>query len=339
MTELLVHALIAVVIFYVVNWIGGHALGFGYTHLTPFADVEDAPLFNVVYRIVAPNVLLLLAAAAMYQIGAERYVADSYRIIPFYFAFRWVYIFALGRRRLTRWGRQLVVATISVAIAWQLYDRFIQARASLLPRPSELSTELWLVVLLFVYHTLNKVEWPGPATGTYRVRYITTQYWRFVERFGVIIKLHAGSTIVQALSYSVLIYEGYNRPPLYQRLERWVLFPLGQSHSFGPMQVRADKPISDADSVERGVKMLASHVREEYLASVEGNKLDLQKGVLDVDAFFSAVHSYEQHVFLERVCARYNIRSDYPWQVIAIFDTLVERFFKTLEPVPVTRDA
>lgn len=59
--DIAIHVLLAVLLFFLVNWVGHYSVGFGYYQLATLADAEDeAPAFNVVMRIAAPLVFIMI---------------------------------------------------------------------------------------------------------------------------------------------------------------------------------------------------------------------------------------------------------------------------------------
>lgn len=330
--------IIAVAMFYVVNWIGGHSLHFGYQSLSPFTDVDEAPLFNTVYRIVAPNVLLILIAAGLYAVGQDAILTSSYRIVVFYFVFRWAYVIALGRKLLTRWGRQVAVGVLGTWLAWGLHRHFISVRETFLPRAEELSTELWLIVILFVYHTINHSFTRRSSTNDkHRKRYISAQLAKFRGLYGASIRTLASNHFVEALAYAVLVYESYNRPHIYQWIERRVLSRFRKRQSYGPMQVIADHPLTDRESVERGVTRLREATASALAVLAPfGEYADLltalkKGGLEELDRRIGEVPQWLMEHLANQVAMWYNVRSDYPSEIAAVFSAMVPSEFPEFE--------
>ena len=83
--------LLAVLLFFVVNWIGGHSIASGYHQLSVFKQVDEAPAFNLVFRVVAPLVYLVITASLLYTVGLDDLVVGFYRVAVYYVAFRWFF--------------------------------------------------------------------------------------------------------------------------------------------------------------------------------------------------------------------------------------------------------
>jgi hypothetical protein len=70
----LVHALLAIAMFFVLNWIGKLAESAGYLTLDIFLKRDEAPAFNFVFRVFGPVVFVLLAACLLYLAKLDSYV-------------------------------------------------------------------------------------------------------------------------------------------------------------------------------------------------------------------------------------------------------------------------
>src|SRR5438105_2644614 len=108
----LVHSLLAILLFFVVNWIGGHTISAGYHQLTLFGQVDEAPAFNTLFRVLAPIVFLLVTASIWYGLGLDLFVDNYWRVVVYYVLFRWLFNLALGRISLLGWVRQVVIAAL-----------------------------------------------------------------------------------------------------------------------------------------------------------------------------------------------------------------------------------
>jgi len=161
-----------------------------------------------------------------------------------------------------------------------------------------------------------------------------------------LIEREALNTPVEALGYSVLIYESFNRPTLYQFVESYLLFPLKLAHSFGPMQVRADRRLSAADSVVQGIRKLErdfqvslAEIIEERRESlevrrrrdpVEGIELPAASPEAEAIPIEELLSLWDRQSVLHSTLRKYNVRSDYASEVEAIFSTIFEKHYPDL---------
>jgi hypothetical protein len=317
--------LLAILAFLSINWLGRHALSTGYYQISFIAAADDAPAFNSVFRILAPLVFSVVTAGILYAIGLDGLVKDFYRVTVFYFLIRWGFNLAMGRGLLLLWGRQIFIAATSVTLSYLLYDRVLRYRHNVLPDPSNLANELWVVILLFLYATFNKVTWPfGTTAGERRRHYIRVYYRRYDEKYGNIIRRVAPNQFAEVVGFAILIYESFNRPPIYQAIER-LLQKIGLSKSLGPMQVQTSESISNTRSIELGMRKVVADI------PIAEQKLRRTYRYMNLDPD-QAIPSRLYDALALDVAREYNIRSDYPFEVRGIFEQLVEDFYPDLKP-------
>lgn len=342
-----IHLLLAALLFFLVNWLGRHSISSGYHQITLFENVEDAPGFNMVFRVITPVFFLVITAAAWYGIGLDEVVRNYWLVTAYYFLGRWFFNIAIGRTLLIKWTRQFAIAALSVSISYVAYRVVLHDRRLLLPDPKQLRDQLWILVILFLYSAWNRVAIPSFSTyEERRQRYLKAQYFTFRKKFGCIIERESGSRPVEALSYAVLVYESFNRPPLYQFLESHILFPLGLSRSVGPMQVRSDERIRAEEGVVLGVRKLRRDfatswndlAQEQHGSVAIGRRRDPIEGIeleqttpegarLDPDQLMS---SYDRQKVVLATAGKYNVRSDYPREIQILFNMLIGRYFADL---------
>lgn len=321
------HVGLAVLLFFIMNWIGGYAAtSSSYYQISYFDRHEEAPAFNIVFRVLAPSVYLIIVAATLYAVGLNYFVTGLYLVVLYQALLRWLFNLAWGRRLLVRWGRQVVIATASLLLAFVCYRQILTDPARVLPDFSTIANELWIAVALFLYATLNKVQVPDGANERKKRRYIEARYRKFRQRYGTVIKEHIRNHSLEPLVYSVLIYESFNRPAFVQFIERWVLFPIGLSRSLGPMQVRVSERVSDEQSVVLGVQGLANLYRRSLKRAKEEYGVHLSGDWQPSDA-------YVLRRAMEMALGAYNVRSDYPAEVLAIHHILAESHYKEREGV------
>ena len=70
----------------------------------------------------------------------------------------------IGRGRLLNWSVQFGVAAITCGVAYFVDRHFIATRRNLLPDPSTLGNELWLLVIIFLYQAANQLQFSQTAT-------------------------------------------------------------------------------------------------------------------------------------------------------------------------------
>lgn len=312
----LFQALLAVLLFFIVNWIGRHSISSGYLQLSLFSRTDEAPAFNFVFRVLAPNVFVVLVAAISYSAGVGELVDRSYLIVVYYVGFRLAFNVVIGRAALLNWASQALVAAATVALAMFLDSRLVSNPAALLPDFSTIANELWLLILVFLYQLSNRITLPTEGTERRKARYLDAQFASYTRLYGdEVSKAASGNVVVELLAYSVLVYEGFHRPRIYQFIERHIVLRLKSPTSIGPMQVQSSAPISDSESVSLGTKKLLA----DWMSCAQNS------------------NGYYNPIGLRcfDTLAKYNVRSDYSSEVMRIYAVLAEKepFRSRLAPV------
>jgi hypothetical protein len=335
---ILVHTLLAGVEFLLINWIGRHSISAGYYPISLIHEEERSPVFNLVFRILAPTVFLIVTAALWYSVHLDRVVQQYWRVTLFYFVLRWTFNVVTGRRRLVRWVNQVVVAGLATGLSYLTYQQLLADRSILLPSARGLTDQVWIVVILFLYSTYNQlsVDQTRRAARDRREDYIKSQYATFKRSYGFVVQAAAGSTIVEAIAYSVMVYESFNRPPLYQWIEKWLLHPLGLAKSLGPMQVQVKRRLPDIELVRVGVRKIREDWDQVWTHNFGGSAQASTRSA-DSPGEDSAVADLTQlsgsyrESLVRATVASYNVRSDYPDQVLGIYATLMGSYYRELE--------
>jgi hypothetical protein len=334
----LIHVLLAVLEFFFINWLGKHSISSGYYQISLIQTAEEAPLYNLVFRIVAPTVYLVLTAALWYALGWDPILKDYWRVTVFYFAIRWAFNLALNRGRLLRWIDQIAVAVLAIALSVWVSREMLSNRDVVLPSARGLTDELWIAVIGFLFLTARRVAWPAASKSSEEKRqdYLRHRFAALRRRFGPIVSKAAMDTPAEILSYSIMIYETFNRPAIYQWIEKAFLFPMGFAHTLGPMQIESQLALEDPELVRLGVERV-NDILSVALAEMKQQsppvRLEVDLQIKADEAHlelltFGKIPRYTQSEIVRKAAARYNIRSDYPNQVAAIFDFLRESFYK-----------
>ena len=201
-----------------------------------------------------------------------------------------------------------------------LYDRILQDPDTLMPGLDTVVAEIWIAVALFLYAVLNGVEVGAKGADRRSVSYIDQAYARYRDLYGATVAEALApdggrpDPFAESVVYAVMIYEGFNRPPRVQALERWMQRALpGRPRTVGPMQVRSAVPMTDAASVRAGTERIRDVIVRERGGS------DRILPLYDVaDAVYRA----------------YNPDDRYAEDVSNVHRTLVQRHYPTLAEAP-----
>jgi len=308
----IVHLLLAVVLFFVVNWLGRHSLSSGYHSISLLEKVDEAPAFNFVFRVSTPLVYLAISAALLYAVGLDRYVRNFCAVVILYFAVRWLYNIVAGRGRLLNWPLQVATAAFTIGCAYVLDRKVLSIRGTLLPDAHSVNSSLWVLVIIYVYTVVNRVPFTHIGAAKRRHDYILRRYYTLHAAFAREVSSVAQSATEEALVYAVLIYETFNRPYLYRVIERWLLFPVGLSKTIGPMQVATKTPQSEAVSVREGATMLLQAFRRGLMAA----EINVPKWLKDDEVRRG---EYVQLAAIRSATQEYNIRGDYADEIESVY--------------------
>lgn len=332
--------------FFLINWLGSLSISSGYHQISFVQTVEDAPLFNIAFGVLAPTVFLVLTAAVWYAIGADGIVARYWLVTVFYVGVRWSYNIVMGRAALLRWPNQGISAGLAIMVSYLVSSRLLSDRAAVLPSARALTDELWIVVIGFLYITASRVSWPalGPTVDQQRASYLHRRFRKLQRTFGPVVSSTAANPVAEVTSYAVMIYESFNRPAVYQWIENVLLFPTGLASTLGPMQVSTPVRLPPADLVREGVRRVnvaLDAALEELKVERPGefatvSTRDPEAGVELTPLGSADVHRIDvsdlpewlQDQLVSKAAAKYNIRSDYPEEVAGIYGFLRQHYFR-----------
>lgn len=335
---ILIHTLLAGLEFLLINWIGRHSISAGYYPISLIQEEERSPVFNLVFRLLAPTVFLIITAALWYSVHLDTVVQQYWRVTLFYFVLRLTFNLVTGRRRLVRWVNQVAVASMATGLSYLTSQQLLADRSILLPSARGLTDQVWIVVILFLYSTYNQlaVNQTRRAARNRREDYIKSQYITFKRSYGSVVQAAAGSTVVEAIAYSIMVYESFNRPPLYQWIEAWLLHPLGVAKSLGPMQVQVKRRLPNLELVRAGVRKVREDWDQAWTHTFGGSAEASTRsadppGEGSAAADITQLSCFYREQLVRATAASYNIRSDYPDQVLGVYATLISNYYQELE--------
>lgn len=248
------HIVLALVLFRLINWIGEYATDFGYASTTLFEEPNESLALNFFIRALAPAVFMVALSAATVAAGHADLRLGIYWIAIYYYAIRAVYILAMNMQRLVSWPRFVFHSAFGLAAAWLVYQSLILPNRSLLPNLDAAGNELWLAIFAFLYAAANKVTMSGGAGTRRRNAFIQRSYDRAELLYGALINERSSDDKLQLITYAILIYEDYCRPPSTRTLERLCFWR--QERTTGIMQVASSRALTDEESVKLGTEKL-----------------------------------------------------------------------------------
>ena len=242
-------------IFVFMNWLGREVEAFGYQAPSLQATSEGNRTFNAVFRIASPIVVLTVVTAVLYWAKLDAWTIGIDRALYVSVGVRALWIVINGRTRLIPWGRVMAQWTTMLLLGSLIYREVLSHREILLPDPRSMAGELWLAVLGYAYILAGRKFTTDPGSQRRKETYIETRYRALRRRYESSVAKVAPEPHWRALTYSVILIEDFNRSWVDRFLERG-LFHLGLAKSLGIMQVKADRPLTDEESIAKGVAIL-----------------------------------------------------------------------------------
>lgn len=319
----LVHLLLAVTMFFVLNWIGKLAQTSGYLTLDLFLKRDEAPAFNFVFRVIGPVVFIILVACLLYLAGLDQFVQNIWLVIVYQFMFRLLFNLSFGRYLLMNLRREALLWGVSIGLGWLLNEHVIINKDYLFPDYTHISNHLWVLVALFLYSTLNNLSFDGEKSKRRKNQYLYAAYGDNKLQFHSDIAEITQNRLVESIIYSILVYEGFNRPRV-ARIFEHLLFPWG-SKTLGPMQINTKQRISDHE----GIRLGALRVAEAYQDALNtGREIAITKKK-EFDP--TTNQSHRLYVIL-RVAAAYNKDDTYATEIEKVHAILSKEFYAEFVP-------
>lgn len=294
---ILTHVVLAVFLFYLINWIGKRSTGMGYMQLSLEIQDDTAPAFNYLFKVLAPVVFIVLAAFVFQKLELHIFCKNIYLIVVYYWVFRLLVVAFLGHLRLQDWTVQIIYWVSSIGISLWAYYSIIDKLETILPSAQSLIEELWLLIILFIYSILNKLKSFRDKTLRRKNNYIDLKYKEFHHRYGDIIDSTFKSDFLRALTFSIMIYENYNRPPGARLIERAIYRRSTKKHTYGIMQVMSNHVLTDKESITLGMEKIQKDCHSSFEG--EGERLEnvsIGSIIWDVAKSYNKGEDYENEV-------------------------------------------
>ena len=245
---ILTHFVLAILLFFIINWIGARAISVGYMQMNVVIQEDTAPAFNFLFKVIAPIVFIVLCAVIFDVLKLDIFKVNVYFIVIFYWIIRIIWVICSSRCRLMNWFEQFIYWGISIGLAVWVYS-LIEQVEQILPTPRSLLDQLWILIIMFMYSIVNKVQFSRKETIKRKNNYLKYRYETFKKKYDSIIKGFFQNEFYEALTYSIMIYEDFNRPILVRWIEYIQFWITRKPHTLGIMQVTTKEYINDKDSI------------------------------------------------------------------------------------------
>lgn len=318
MEILIVHIILGVGLFFLINWIGRHSYSIGYMEISIFVKTEEAPALNFLIRVLTPIVYIIIVSTSLYYFGLDKFVWNIYLVNIYYIIFRLIFNLVTNRGLLLNWYRQFLYWIAIIVISFFTYEKLIKVKANILPDFTTVANELWIIILIFIFQVVNNLRFSQEATQKRKDNYLKSRYHYFKRFYGQLIKDLTNNEILESIVYAIIIYEDFNRPKIARQVENLKFRLTKKPHTLGVMQVRSDKLISDLESVKLGTEKIVNAYKK-YLENPTETSSD-----------------YFDWYAKNYIISDYNVGTSYNGEVNELADIIKNTFYKdtndTLDP-------
>lgn len=249
-----VHILIAVVIFIASVLIGNRLLSRGVKDYIPMTSLakDDYSGFNTVYRVLFVPIGVVFASIALYQLGMGGYVSDIWLVGVYVLILQLLSIMIMGRWKLVAKMRTIVTQSLAILLTYYLYTIAIsKGVAYLLPSEDSIRTELWIIIVLFLYGMFRDMPEGEKDSAHRKHKYWSHKIPKLSEKYRV--SLGEYEEDLADILLAVMVYENYNRPKITRILE-----------SIVPSKTRYIMQVYGAKSDEDSIRLAAESIEYGY---------------------------------------------------------------------------
>ncbi len=298
-----IHLVTAILMFFIINWVGAKSISIGYMQMSIVVEEESAPALNFLFKAIAPVIIMILFVALAQAIHFEIFTIHCYLIVVYYWLVRTIVVIIYGRGSLTNWAVQFFywVSSISLSICvYKLLDKVDE----ILPDPASLRDEMWILIILFFYSTVNNMTFNRTSTVKRKENYINNTYTLFKNKYDKTISKKCKKYFIKQVVYAIMIYENFNRPKIVRWIEYGRFLLTKKPHTLGIMQVMTLKMINDKQSISLAINKIISDC-DGIIQKYKNNKECFGLGTM-----------------VEMIAGKYNKDDEYVYEVEQIFSTI-----------------
>lgn len=171
---------------------------------------EIQPAFNILFRTLGPNILLLVFGMLSYL--GEDYIDIHllWLIVPTQCVIR--ILFNWNRLRIFNWPRFIISSVLATLLAYGIGKRVLVNEDLLFPEIQDMEKELWLVVILYLYMLLNTMLSNNVRLERRLRNFIRHSYGKMKQNYGATVDKHELPKDFENFIYAVMISERFNHP-------------------------------------------------------------------------------------------------------------------------------
>lgn len=316
----------AIILFFLINIIGKYApTDFRYFQISSFLETDEAPAFNFSFRVLTPVVFIILLSALLYSINLDYYVKNIYLISVYYVMFRAIFNISISRTLLVNWKKQTLYALCIIGLSYFIYSKIIITKQNLLPDFTNIANELWIIILVFIYGLVNNIQSSNKGAEKRKFNYINSTFTYLQNNYAEIINSYSSNVRFQQIVYSIMLHENFNRPKLFRIIEYFNSL-LKKEGTYGIMQVKSERILSDVESVNMGIKILFENFIKfqlEFEEELKNKKEDKN--------YYNNIEEYLDENFQNKLIRSYNHCNDYSYEISQLANYLNEKFYNDKE--------
>lgn len=302
------HFVLAVLLFFLMNWFGKRAKVLGYTEITIFIQDEDNPAFNFLYRILFPAVYIVLISTCFKIFEYDRYIYNIFLVTLYSFLLRILFNLISGRILLVDWRKILLYSISSICLSYFINIKIIN-KANFLPDFETMTNEIWILIFVFIYQILNKTNIFKNTEDKRKLIFIKKRYYDYIKKYSKIIDDLVTNEKLKLIIYSIIIHESFNRFKIGRVIIENNLFRIGKAKTLGIMQVKTNHIITDEQSIKIGVNKIIKYYNEiikEYRISNEKiTEYSLSWKIItnyNKDSEYGHAIDYIMNIIEEKIC-------------------------------------
>lgn len=300
LTIFLIHLVAGFIMFVIINWIGEKSVSVGYMQMSIVVEEESYPAFNFLFKAIAPVIIMILFVAIAQAVHFGSFTVNCYLVVVYYWVIRVCVVILYGRGSLTNWVTQFFYWISSIWLSINIY-KLIDKVDKILPDPESLRDEMWILIILFLYSTFNKMTFGRTGTIRRKEKYLNKTYTHLKSKYDKIISKECKDYFFVQVVYAIMIYEDFNRPKIVRWIEYVHFWITKKPHTLGIMQVTSSKWINDEESISLAI-----------------NKI-ITDGETTIQEFAKNKERFSLEIIVAKIAGKYNKDDDYVYEVGQIF--------------------